>query len=201
MTKSYRSRNLSQRCQIAKIGKDGQPLRDGTGQPVLDHGGAFFLKVSGSDCHDRKRLIPEDPVAFFQAKAEEVTAHLRTKGRNVTVTPEMVYAEYTKRFTRPGHTFAPPGQPEEFAVVVPKGLCLNWSHGGGGRGTGSNTSIAVEEMSFFQHVGDDETFAEGSTVETPTSEPSGSRRRGKHRAAQVVPAGSDADAEFELDLG
>jgi hypothetical protein len=44
--KSYRSRNLTQRCQIAKSEDGITPLRDEKGAVILDHGGLWFLKVS-----------------------------------------------------------------------------------------------------------------------------------------------------------
>ncbi|WP_439628569.1 hypothetical protein [Gemmata sp.] len=192
MTKSYRVRTLNRRCQLAKLGKDGRPLRDEGGNAVLDHDGQWFLHVSGGDHHDRKRVIPADPDAFFRQKAEEATAFLRSKGKNVTVTPEMVHREYQRRFTRPQDTYFPPGRPEEFSIVTAKERCVNWSHGGS-RAAGDRSDFPVEEMSFLTHLDDG-----GPPPESPAAEaPTGRRRKGK--APQPVAAGPEDEAE-EADL-
>ena len=153
--KSYRSRHLTQRCQIAKDDGNGNPLKDEKGNPVLDHNGLWFLKVSGAENHDRKRLIPEDWKAFFALKAKEIEEALRSDGvSEVTVSVDDVYAEYAATFTKQAHTFAPPGKPEEFSLVLPKSLCLNWR---GGISTGNNgarvmNTVAPQHTSLFARL-------------------------------------------------
>ena len=125
--KSYRSRKLGQKCQIAKTADGITPLKDDKGQVQVDHGGLYFLKVSGGDNHDNKRLIPEDHDAFFKFKARELEEALKAEGiADASVTAEEMYAEFVNTFTKPNQTFAPAGHPEEFSIVLPKGLCINW---------------------------------------------------------------------------
>ncbi len=152
--KSYRDRNLSQRCQLAKDDGGGNPLRDQAGNPVLDHAGLWFLKISGNDNHDRKRVVPEDHVAFFALKAKEIEEALRADGvADAAVTAEEVYAEYARTFTRPAHTFAPAGKPEEFSLVVPKGLCVNFCSGfHGGNALARPSAIPAEQTSIFARL-------------------------------------------------
>lgn len=152
--KSYRARNLSIKCQIAKDDGNGNPLKDDRGNFVLDHGGLWFLKVSGTDANDNKRVLPLDATVFFQQKAKEVEDALRAEGiTEVTISPEEVYAEYATTFTKPNRTYAPPGHPEEFSVVLPKGLCVNWQ-GGGGVAARSNgpASLVPQAMSLLARI-------------------------------------------------
>lgn len=143
IVKSYRSRNLTQKCQIAKDDGTGNPLRDEKGNVVLDYNGLVFFKVSGGENHDRKRLIPEDWRAFFTLKAKEIEAALNADGvSDVSVSVEDVYSEYATTFTKQAHTYAPPGQPEEFSVVLPKNLCVNW-RGSVGTSTGGTRTVAT----------------------------------------------------------
>lgn len=175
MTKSYRSRTLNQRCQIAKGDAQGNPLRDDQGTYVLAFGGLWFLKVSGHDRQDHKRLIPEDPQAFFQFKAKELEDKLKAKGKtNVTVTPEAVYAEYVRVFTNPSKTFAPAGHPEEFSMIVAKELCVNLTHqyGGGSNGSPMN-DIDLEDLSVFSRL---ESQEPSNGTARPSSPKSGKRK-------------------------
>lgn len=153
--KSYRARNLTQRCQIAKTEDGINPLRDEKGNLLLDHGGLWFLKVSGAENHDNKRLIPQDYVAFLKVKANEIEEALKAEGvADVTVTPEDVYNEYVGMFTKPSGTYAPAGHPEEFSLVMPKQLCVNWA-GGGGSGSPSIRripSVAPQATSIFARI-------------------------------------------------
>lgn len=196
MTKSYRSRTLNQRCQIAKADKAGNPIRDDQGNYVLAYGGLFFLKVSGHDRQDNKRLVPEDHEAFFQLKAKEMEAKLKARGKtNVSVTPEQIYAEYVRVFTYPGKTYAPPGHPEEFSMIVPKGLCVNFSHSFGGGSNGSPMNdIEIEEMSIFSRLS-----SQGST--NGFSHPETSKANGKRRKAEtvVVPVEDDTNEQVFED--
>lgn len=147
--KSYRSRTLNRQCQIAKSDPHGSPVRDAEGNPVLDHGGLWFFHISGGDHHDRKRVVPVDPQAFFKHKADEINEALKKRGKDRTVTPEEVYAEYVKAFRRPGETYAPPDHPEEFSMVLSKELCCNWTHGYGTAAAHLPTSIPPEQTSIF----------------------------------------------------
>lgn len=129
--KSYRSRGISTKCQIAQDDGNGQPLMGADGKPLLDHAGLWFLKVSGNDANDNKRVIPLDHQAFFQLKAKEMEEALKAEGvTDVTVSADDVYADYATMYTKPARTYAPPGKPEEFSIVLPKGLCVNFVGGG-----------------------------------------------------------------------
>ncbi|MBY0232266.1 MAG: hypothetical protein K2W96_23550 [Gemmataceae bacterium] len=151
--KSYRKRSLTQKCQIAKDDGNGQPLRDDRNAVVLDHGSLWFFKVSGNENHDRKRLIPVDHAEFFKAKAREIEEALKAEGiTDVQVTQEMVYEEYTATFTKTAHTFAPPGQPEEFSLVVPKALCINWRGGSNGTNGTNHAVVAPQHTSLFARL-------------------------------------------------
>jgi hypothetical protein len=153
--KSYRSRNLSQKCQIAKTEDGVNPLRDEKGHVLLDFGGQWFIKVSGAENHDRKRLLPEDHRAFFALKAKEIEEALKSEGiTDVPVTPELVYEEFVATYTKPNHTFAPPGQPEEFTIVLPKTLCVNWRGGvsTGANGVKSTPTVAPQMTSLFARI-------------------------------------------------
>jgi hypothetical protein len=153
--KSYRSRNLSQKCQIAKTEDGVNPLRDEKGHIQLDFGGLWFIKVSGAENHDRKRLLPEDHRAFFALKAKEIEEALKSEGiTDVPVTPELVYEEFVATYTKPNHTFAPPGQPEEFTIVLPKTLCVNWRGGvtSGANGVKSTPTVAPQMTSLFARI-------------------------------------------------
>src|SRR3954465_13577024 len=110
--KSYRTRGLTPKCQIAKSEDGVTPLRDDRNNVVLDHGGLWFLKVSGGSNHDNRRLIPEEPKVFFALKAREIQEALGAEGIEEAVTPEMVYEEYVANYSRPNGTYAPPGHPE-----------------------------------------------------------------------------------------
>lgn len=193
MTKSYRNRNLSQRCQLAKSNGQGQPRRDDQGNVVLDHGGLWFLKVSGNAHHDRKRLVPEDAAAFFRHKATEIEAALKAKGKtNVSVTPERVYEEYVKTFTHPNHTYAPAGQPEEFSLVVPKGLCVNWCGASFGDGDGMlPSSIPPEQTSIFARL------CSGEEVNDSPAPVNGKGRRRKPEAVAVPVEDDENEQVFE----
>lgn len=151
--KSYRSRGLTQKCQVAKDDSNGKPLRDERNQIVLDHGGLWFYKVSGGSNHDNKRIVPEDPKLFFALKAREIQEALKAEGIEEAVTPEMVYEEYVAVFTKPAHTYAPPGQPEEFSIVLPKDLCVNWRGCvGGTNGSRPAATVAPQETSLFARL-------------------------------------------------
>jgi len=153
--KSYRNRGLTQKCQIAKTDDGVNPLRDEKGTILLDHGGLWFLKVSGAENHDRKRLIPEDWKAFFALKAREIEEVLKADGvTDAVVTTDDIYSEYAATFTKPAHTYAPPGQPQEFSIVLPKGLCVNFR---GGVGVGSSgvratEAVAPQHTSIFARI-------------------------------------------------
>lgn len=153
--KSYRSRNLSQKCQVAKTEDGVNPLRDEKGVIQLDFGGLWFVKVSGASTHDNKRLLPEDHRAFFALKAKEIEEALKVEGiTDVPVTPELVYEEFVATYTKPNHTFAPPGQPEEFTIVLPKALCVNWRGGvsTGVNGIKSTPTVAPQLTSIFARI-------------------------------------------------
>ncbi len=169
--KSYRSRGLTQKCQVAKDDGSGKPLRDDRNQIVLDHGGLWFLKVSGNDNHDNKRLIPEDHGAFFALKAKEIEEALKAEGiTDVPVTAEMIYEEYVATFTKPAHTYAPPGQPEEFSIVLPKNLCVNWrGNGNGTNGTHPVTTVAPQQTSLFARIR--AAKAQAATAPPPVKKP------------------------------
>jgi hypothetical protein len=146
---------LGQKCQVAKDDGNGNPLKDEKGNVVLDHGSLWFLKVSGAENHDRKRLLPEDPKAFFAFKAKEIEEALKAEGvTDVTVTPELVYEEFSSTYTKPNHTFAPPGHPEEFTIVLPKALCVNWRGGisVGGGGVKVAATVAPQQTSIFARL-------------------------------------------------
>lgn len=152
--KTYRSRNLSIRCQIAKDDGTGNPLKDEKGNIVLDHGSQWFYKISGSDAHDNKRLIPVDHQAFFAQKTKEVLEALHAEGiTDVAVTPEEVYQEYVNIYNKPGKTFAPAGHPEEFTIVLPKQLCCNFVGGGPSLGgVGKPVVPAAQSLSIFARI-------------------------------------------------
>jgi hypothetical protein len=164
--KSYRSRNLSQKCQIAKTEDGVTPIQDERGNTQLDFGGLWFIKVSGAENHDRKRLLPEDHRAFFALKAKEIEEALKAEGvTDVTVTPELVYEEFVATYTKPNHTFAPPGQPEEFTLVLPKTLCVNWrgAIGSGPAGVKAAPIVAPQHTSIFARL----KAARAATAATP----------------------------------
>lgn len=148
--KSYRSRTLNRRCQIARADAQGDPLRDDQGNPVLDYGGLWFLHVSGGDHHDRKRLVPADHEAFLRFYADQINDGLKRRGSSRTVTTAEVYLELVRIYRKPGETYAPPGHPEEFSIVLSKNLCVNWSHSFGNAATAQ--SISIEDMSFFANT-------------------------------------------------
>lgn len=152
--KSYRSRGLTQKCQVAKTDDGVNPLRDEKGNVLLDHGGLFFLKVSGGENHDRKRLLPEDPKAFFALKAREIEEALKAEGiADASVSAEDVYGEFAATFTKPAHTYAPPGQPDEFTLVLPKALCVNWRGGiATGGGVKAPVTVAPQHTSIFARL-------------------------------------------------
>lgn len=167
--KTYRSRNLCTRCQVAKDDGTGNPQRDDRGNAVLDHGGLWFYKISGTDANDNKRVVPQDHQAFFALKAKEIEDALKAEGvSDVTVTGEEVYAEYAATYTKPNRTFAPPGQPEEFSVVLPKELCVNWQGGGGtgARGLGRTAIVAPQATGLFARLRAAKTQANGNGVPT-----------------------------------
>lgn len=175
MTKSYRSRNLWRRVQIAKSTPTGQPLLDETGKPVLAYGGLWFSIISTGA--DRMRIIPADPDAFFRQRAEEATAAHKARGRNVTVTPEEVYKLYTAKFTRPSETYAPPDQPTEFSIVLSKRLCINLTHGSSGAKQGNTADVLTDDMSVLLGLGGIDLPTEvpaATTSEEPTK-----KRKGK----------------------
>lgn len=152
--KTYRSRNLSIRCQIAKDDGTGNPLKDEKGHVVLDHGSLWFYKISGSDAHDNKRLIPVDHQAFFAQKSKEVLEALQAEGiTDVQVTPEDLYQEYVSLYSKPGKTFAPAGHPEEFTIVLPKQLCVNFVGGGPSLGGVNKPAVpAAQSLSIFARI-------------------------------------------------
>ncbi len=188
MTKSYRSRSLNQRCQIAKADKAGNPIRDEQGNLIPAFEGLWFLKVSGNDKQDNKRLLPEDHVAFFTLKAKAMEDKLKAKGKtNVSVTWEQVYAEYVRVFTNPGKTYPPPGHPEEFSMIVPKQVCINFSHSFGGSNGSLMNDIEVEEMSVFSRLA-----AQEDSDSTPPA-----NGKGRRRKAEAVPVPTE---ESEQDV-
>ncbi len=194
MTKSYRSRTLNQKCQIAKVDKAGNPIRDEQGDPVPAFEGLWFFKISGHDRQDHKRLLPEDYVAFFTLKAKAMEEKLKAKGKtNVAVTWEQMYSEYVKTFTNPGKTYAPPGHPEEFTMIVPKQVCINFSHSfGGGNGAMQMCDLEVEEMSVFSRLA-----AQDSGNGNHPAPPKGNGKRRKSEAAPVATEESDGSDYFE----
>lgn len=169
--KSYRSRNLTQKCQVAKDDGTGNPLRDEKGNPVLDHNGLWFLKVSGAENHDRKRLIPDDWKAFFAHKAREIEEALKAEGMtDVSVLVDDVYAEFAATFTKSAHTYAPPGQPQEFSLVLPKNLCVNWR---GAAPSGTNgvrvaATVAPQHTSIFARM---KAARDAAVAAQPTAQP------------------------------
>ena len=179
--KSYRSRTLNRRCQIAKSDHQGNPLRDDQGNYVLDYNGLWFLHVSGGDHHDRKRVVPADYEAFLQFYADQINESLKKRGSNRTVTTAEVYPELVQRCRKPSETYAPPGHPEEFSIVLGKNLTVNWSHSFGNTATAQ--PISIEDMSFFAHTLPVEgtTAAEGTTTDATAPE-GGSKRKGKPKA-------------------
>lgn len=178
VVKSYRSRNLTQKCQVAKDDGTGNPLRDEKGNPVLDHNGLWFLKVSGAENHDRKRLIPDDWKAFFAHKAREIEEALRADGvADASVSVDDVYAEFAATFTKAAHTYAPPGQPEEFSLVLPKNLCVNWrgASPSGPNGARVATTVAPQHTSVFARIKAMAAAARESTA-AATAAPTGAKK-------------------------
>lgn len=171
VVKSYRSRNLTQKCQVAKDDGTGNPVRDEKGNPVLDHNGLWFLKVSGAENHDRKRLIPDDWKAFFAHKAREIEEALKAEGMtDVSVLVDDVYAEFAATFTKSAHTYAPPGQPQEFSLVLPKNLCVNWR---GAAPSGTNgvrvaATVAPQHTSIFARM---KAARDAAVAAQPTAQP------------------------------
>jgi len=175
MAKNYRERGLSIRCQVARPSETdpAKPLVDATGKPVLDYDGLFFLKVSGSDKDEHKRLIPVDYRAFFDRDVRALKEALKSDG--VTdeavlnqITVESVYEEYVGRYRRQSATYAPPGLPDQFTLVVPKGLCVNMTGGGGigsVNGHSSFTPISPVSSALFQRL----KMAAGAKPSTPTA--------------------------------
>lgn len=181
MPKSMRSRTLNRRCQIAKADPQGNPLRDEHGSYVLDYDGLWFFHISGGDNHDRKRVLPVDHEALLQFYANRINDSLKKRGSTRTVTAAEVYPELVQRCRKPSETYAPPGRPEEFSMVLNKNLCINWGHS---FGTAAATQpISIEDMSFFAHTLPVEgtTAAEGTTTDATTPE-GGSKRKGKPKA-------------------
>ncbi len=178
--KSYRDRSLRQRCQLAKLGPDGNPLRDANGNLVLSHNGQWFLRVSGGR-HSRVRLVPEDYQAYFAQKARQVEEALKAKGvTNAWVSPEKVYEEYTRTFTRPADTYAPPNHPEEFSVVVTYKVCVNWSGAmGSGQSLEDFCDIDPEQTSIFARLASQEPT--NGTTRSSSPKSAGKRRGGDDR--------------------
>jgi hypothetical protein len=174
MAKNYRERGLSIRCQVAKPSEadPAKPLVDATGKPVLDYDGQFFMKVSGSDKDERKRLIPADYRAFFERDVKALKAALQADGITDEailnqISVESVYEEYVAKYRRLSETHAPAGQPDQFTVVVPKGLCVNMTGGGGigsVNGHSSFTPISPVSSALFQRL----KMAAGAKPTTPT---------------------------------
>jgi hypothetical protein len=154
VTKSYRSRTLNRRCQIAKADAAGNPLRDEQGNFILNHNGQWFFIVSGNSHQDRKRVIPVDPEGFFPRKAEEIQEALKAWGVvNAAVTPAMVYQEYCRVYTRPSETYAVPDHPEKFSLVLGKQLCVNEQGSyGGGNHTDHLGDLPPEETAIFARL-------------------------------------------------
>ncbi len=176
MPKSMRSRTLNRRCQIARADAQGNPLRDEHGNYVLDYEGQWFFHVSGGDHHDRKRVLPVDHEALLQYYAARINDGLKRRGSARTVTAAEVYAELVQRCRRPSETYAPPGRPEEFSLVLNKELCVNWTHGFGPAAAAQPFSL--EEMSFFANT----LPAEGGGGESPSPdapEDGSGKRKGK----------------------
>jgi len=177
--KSYRSRTLNRRCQIAKADPQGNPLRDDQGNPALNYNGLWFLHVSGGDHHDRKRVVPADHEAFLQFYADQINESLKKRGSNRTVTTTEVYTELVQRFRKPSETYAPPGHPEEFSIVLPKELTVNWSHSFGNAGVAA--TISIEDMSFFSHTfpGEGTNGIESTLPDAMTPEDGSGKRKAK----------------------
>jgi hypothetical protein len=172
--KSYRTRGLTQKCQIAKTEDGVTPLRDDRNNVILDHGGQWFLTVSGGTNHENKRLIPVDHVEFFKLKAREFEDALKAEGiTDVTVTIEMIYEEFVATFTKPNGTYAPPGHPEEFSIVLSKNLCVNWRGCvGGSNGTRPMATVAPQESSLFARIRASRLQAAANQTPAPKKKPS-----------------------------
>lgn len=189
--KSYRSRTLNRRCQIAKADTQGNPLRDDQGNPLLDYNGLWFLHVSGSDHHDRKRVVPADPEAFLQFYADQINASLKKRGSIRTVTTTEVYLELVRIYRKPSETYAPPGHPEEFSIVLNKNLCVNWSHSFGTAATAQ--SISIEGMSFFANTlpGDGTAGTESTSPDAVIPEDATNKRKGKPKGLTLKDLGME----------
>jgi hypothetical protein len=193
--KSYRSRTLNTRCQVAQADPQGNPLRDEGGNPVLDHGGLWFRVISGNSHHDRKRILPEDHEAFFRRKAKEIEDALKADGvADAVVAADEVYAEYVGTFTKPNHTYAPPGRPEEFSLVLPKELVVNIRGGVGvGGGVGRPGLVPAQATSIFARLKAGKGPANGH-AEDPTA-----RKKGRSRQPQVAATTPEDGVEVDLD--
>jgi hypothetical protein len=181
MPKSMRSRTLNRRCQIARADSQGNPLRDEHGNYVLDYDGLWFFHVSGGDHHDRKRILPVDHEAFLQFYVDRINESLKRRGSARTVTTAEVYGELVQRCRKPSETYAPPGHPEEFSLVLNKGLCINWTHGFGHAAAAQ--PIAIEAMSFFANTlaGEGSTGIESTHTDAPAPDDGTNKRKGKQK--------------------
>lgn len=181
--KPYRTRGLRQKVQLAKPGPDGKPLRDATGQIQLDIDGQWFYVVSRGA--DRVRLLPVDHVAFFNWKAEQATKGLQAKGKTGAVTPDRLYEHYVAKFTRPTETYAPPGHPEEFSVVLSKHLAVNTTHGYGGTSRTDPDDVLIDDLSVLAGLMSDEVTTPTPTGHTPEEPPTRKRKKAPQPEAEA----------------
>lgn len=200
--KSYRERRLYKRVQVARVGPDGKPLRGEGGQVEPDVGGQWFLVVATGA--DRARLLPVDHVAFFAWKAEQATRALQAKGKAGVVTPERLYDHYVTRYTKPSETYAPPGQPAEFTIVLSKQLCVNLTHGAyGGASRAGSADVLADDLSVLAGLMSEEVTPPVAPVAPPAAEPAPEEpatKKRKGKAAHTPEQSAEVGAVSMADL-
>lgn len=94
-------------------------------------------------------------------------------------------------YRKPSETYAPPGHPEEFSIVLNKNLCINWSHTFGNAATAQ--SISIEEMSFFANTlpGDGTAGAESTSPDAVIPEDATNKRKGKPKGLTLKDLGME----------
>jgi hypothetical protein len=137
---SYRTRNLTSVVFLLKDAGDGRtPLRGQDGKVIRDYAGMKFLKISGNENHQRRRVIPLNAMEFFTQQAKELAAAsgvewAQLDKAEVDAVVQDLIGQYADLFGRPNGKGGEPvtylprkedGTPdiEEFSLVVPKTLC------------------------------------------------------------------------------